>query len=548
MNRPHAVGTLLVRFEENNGRADTDNSAVEAVMKETRRQKWRWPIGNKDRFIWQGGSRGEKVLYKPNFDYDAAEQIIADNNINTHTEDGVTNDDDIGVIEKKQRIIDQRIRALSSLFTSCRNDDRTENGHRDNSSGTIRATDLTDEEFIDFVLNGPHYPYPVKKAEKSTTVSDHGMEQIIQNYQDCRQEKRNLGNTYIAERRSILPEPWVERDDGEHSSVQIDRHGRLIRTRRESNIDAAANVDDATESSQDGFEELELVDAAGAFWRQIIKSSNKDSRSRGGVGRRGSSVVSNATDRPPLPGILRPPQQPPPQLQPNPLNQQHIRERTIAQRMEHESRQAIERAMHRYRLQQQQGRDEAVFEMVDIPLIRPINEANVPRWLRFLSFNRQQRNQQQHANNDNADDNPNQQQNEQQDHQHGEREGLRLALRRICFAVITVAAAFICMMLQGLPLVDFGDDAMEVHPIFLSGLMGPHYPGHHPQQHHPQQHHNQPRNEWVFPEIAEEEEEVAGDVQKSIWNRLGVEDRYHLSRDVTSEGDAQSSNGGGAEL
>eukprot|EP00985_Skeletonema_marinoi_P006027 scaffold2615_cov136-Skeletonema_marinoi.AAC.1 len=205
MNRPHAVGTLLVRFEENNGRADTDNSAVEAVMKETRRQKWRWPIGNKDRFIWQGGSR--------------------DNNINTHTEDGVTNDDDIGVIEKKQRIIDQRIRALSSLFTSCRNDDRTENGHRDNSSGTIRATDLTDEEFIYFVLNGP--PYPVKKDEKSTTISDHGMEQIIQNYQDCRQEKRNLGNTYIAERRSILPEPWVERDDGEHSSVQIDRHGRL---------------------------------------------------------------------------------------------------------------------------------------------------------------------------------------------------------------------------------------------------------------------------------------------------------------------------------
>jgi len=540
MNRPHAVGTLLVRFEENNGRVDTDNnSAEEVVMEETRRQKWRWPIiGKKDRFIWQGGSRGEKVLYKPNFEYDA-EQIIANNNINTHTEDGVGNDD-IGVEEKKQRIIDQRIRALSSLFTSRRNDDCTENGHRHNSSG---ATDLTDDEFIDFVLNGSH---PVQ-----TTISDHGMEQIIQNYQDCRQEKRNLGNTYIAERRSILPEPWVERDDEEHSSVQIDRHGRLVRTRRESNIDAAANVDDATESSHDGFEELELVDAAGAFWRQIIKSCNKDrSRGVGGVGRRGSSVVSNATDRPPLPGILRPPQQPPPQpqLQPNPLNQQHIRERTIAQRMEHESREAIERAIHRYRLQQQQGRDEAVFEMVDIPLIRPINEANVPRWLRFLSFNRQQRNQQQHANNDNAGDNPNQQQNEQQDHQNGEREGLRLALRRICFAVITVAAAFICMMLQGLPLVDFGDDAMELHPIFLSGLMGPHYPGHHPRQHHPQQHHNQPRNEWVFPEIAEEEEEVAEDVQQSIWNRLGVEDRYHLSRDVTSEGDVQSSNDGGAEL
>ena len=88
MNRPHAVGTLLVRFEENNGRADTDNnSAVEAVMMETRRQKWRWPIGGTDRFIWQGGSRGEKILYKPNFEYDA-EQISADNNINTEGERG----------------------------------------------------------------------------------------------------------------------------------------------------------------------------------------------------------------------------------------------------------------------------------------------------------------------------------------------------------------------------------------------------------------------------------------------------------------------------
>ena len=67
MNRPHAVGTLLVRFEENNGRADTDNSAVEAVMMETRRQKWRWPIGGTDRFIWQGGSRGEKNSVQTKF-------------------------------------------------------------------------------------------------------------------------------------------------------------------------------------------------------------------------------------------------------------------------------------------------------------------------------------------------------------------------------------------------------------------------------------------------------------------------------------------------
>ena len=54
----------------------------------------------------------------------------------------------------------------------------------------------------------------------------------------------------------------------------------------------------------------------------------------------------------------------------------------------------------------------------------------------------------------------------------------RVAFRRICYAVVTVAAAFACIMIQGLPL-DFGDDDDDVGDLFLHGLMGPHYAGHH---------------------------------------------------------------------
>ncbi len=539
MNRPHAVGTLMVRLEDTNGRVDSDNSAgvVEMHTGRPSRRKWWRLTGNKeDRFIWQGTcSKGEEILYKPNFEY-AAEQDSPGNSKKQGTNERLS-DNDIGIGEKKKCIIDQRMKVLSSLFTCYHS------GHRDNSSG-IRATHLTDDQFADIVLNQTH---PQQEEDKDETkISEHGMKQIIHKYQDCRQEKRNLANTYIADRRSILPEPWVERDEGEQSSVQIDRHGRLLRTRRESNNnDAAANDDHASESSDGALEEFELVDAAGEYWRQCKKLWNEDA-SRGNT-RRGSSVVSNATA--PAPPVMQRPQQPPPLLQPlpqNPLNQQHIRERRIAQQMENESRQAIERAIHRYRGQQQE-RDEAVFEMVNIPLVRPMNETNVPRWLRFLSFNRPQRHQQQqHPNNNDAGENPNQQQNdpnEQQNHQNGERgDDLRLALRRICFAVITVAAAFICMMLEGLPLVDFGDDlVMDLNPTFLSGLMGPHYHGHHDQQHH-----DQHMNGWVFPEIAEEEEE--GDVQRSIWNRLGVEDRHHIPRHIAPEGAGQSSNQGREEL
>jgi hypothetical protein len=54
----------------------------------------------------------------------------------------------------------------------------------------------------------------------------------------------------------------------------------------------------------------------------------------------------------------------------------------------------------------------------------------------------------------------------------------RLAFRRICYAVVTVSAAFACIMIQGLPL-DFGDDDDDVGDLFLHGLMGPHYAAHH---------------------------------------------------------------------
>ena len=250
---------------------------------------------------------------------------------------------------------------------------------------------------------------------------------------------------------------------------------------------------------------------------------------------------------------MQPPQVPPPPLLPNPLNEQQIRERNMSQRMENESRQAIARAIHRYRRQQQQQQhqqegDEAIFELVHIPLMPQRNDVNVPRWLRFLSLNRQQRQGQQQELGDDNIPHHRQQQNhhphELQQHQHQQRNqhhnhhngenwiDFRLALRRICFAVITVVAAFLCMMLQGLPTyVDFGDDEyygmMDMDAIFLSGLLGPyaHYPGqhHHHHRQQQQQQQQQSRNEWTYEDIVLGED-GQNDIQQSIWNRLLSED------------------------
>lgn len=58
----------------------------------------------------------------------------------------------------------------------------------------------------------------------------------------------------------------------------------------------------------------------------------------------------------------QPPEVPPPPLLPNPLNEQQIRERNISQQM-NESRQAITRAIHRYRGQQQEQEGDSSYSI-----------------------------------------------------------------------------------------------------------------------------------------------------------------------------------------
>jgi hypothetical protein len=129
-----------------------------------------------------------------------------------------------------------------------------------------------------------------------------------------------------------------------------------------------------------------------------------------------------------------------------------------------------------------------LFELIPVPLVRQENEGNndQQRWFnRFLRRNRAN-----DAANNPAGDIDNGRHparidpvNAPLQRQPG-RIDLRLAFRRICFAVLTVVAAFICTMLQGVP-VDFGDDVVyvngaEVDRLLFTGLLGPHYTGYHP--------------------------------------------------------------------
>jgi hypothetical protein len=393
-------------------------------------------------------------------------------------------------------------------------------------------------------------------------------------YKERRMEVRNLSNIYIANNRHrhqndlFPPEPLVVGDNGDQpqnqSTVQIDRHGRLVRSRQDgSNHGNDDDDDDDDDNTDDNNEIVELVDAADTFWKKHKQKSDSKTNGRRGVSSVSTSSSTAASQRTiPLQQHQPPPPMPPPPLLPNPLNEQQIRERNISQQMENESRQAIERAIHRYRGQQQQQEgDEAIFELVHIPLMPQRNDVNVPRWLRFLSLNRQQRQgqQQELMEGDNIphrqqqqNHHPNelQHQQQQQQNQHHNHNGenwidLRLALRRICFAVITVVAAFLCMMLQGLPTyVDFDDEyygMMDMDAIFLSGLLGPyaHYPGQHHRQQQQQQ--QQSRNEWTYQDVVLREDGES-DIQQSIWNRLLSEDS------VFDQGHHDDDDGSGEEL
>ena len=424
------------------------------------------------------------------------------------------------------------------------------------------------KKWIGFILS-PSYNNHDDEQQQQNNLKEETLSPLLQKqisiietcYKERRMEVRNLSKMYIANSRHqndfFPPEPIVVGDGDQpqnQSTVQIDRHGRLVRSRQ----DGSNHDDNDDDDNGDNNEIVELVDAADTFWK---KHKQKQTLNGRGVSvSTSSSTTSLDVSQRNIP-LQQPPPVPPPPLLPNPLNEQQIRERNISQQMENESRQAIERAIHRYRRQQQeQEGDEAIFELVHIPLMPQRNDVNVPRWLRFLSLNRQQRQgQQQELEGDNIphrqqqqNHHPNELQQhqlqQQRNHNHNDENwiDLRLALRRICFAVITVVAAFICMMLQGLPTyVDFGDDEyygmMDMDTIFLNGLLGPyaHYPGqHHRRQQQQQQ--QQSRNEWTYQDLALGEDGES-DIQQSIWNRL-------LSEDAVFDQGHYDDDGSGEEL
>ena len=135
-----------------------------------------------------------------------------------------------------------------------------------------------------------------------------------------------------------------------------------------------------------------------------------------------------------------------------PLNQLQTQQFISEQEMERDTRLAIEQAIEQYRQQDNDGRN---YELISIPILYR-EEMNENRW----GFHRFRPHP--------LDGHPN----------HGDnnpRHDVRLAFRRICLAVLTVVAAFLCTMMQdGLW---FDDGMVDAENIWFTGLLGPHYQG-----------------------------------------------------------------------
>ena len=235
--------------------------------------------------------------------------------------------------------------------------------------------------------------------------------------------------------------------DGGVPRVTIDDHGRLIR-RRQVDEAARSNTQDG-ENNNHSENDDKLIDAAESFWNQYSQSKYKQ---------------PNTTRRnvQPSRARLRIDQHPPPPRAP--LHQLQTQQ-FISEQMERDTRSAIEQALERYRQQDTNDNESRVYELIPIPIIHreEVNEHN--RW--FHRF-RPRNNVNLPPHHDNQFGIPNHP-------PHQPRHDVRLAFRRICLAVLTVVAAFLCTIFQDAPF--FLEDTIDADSIWFTGLLGPHSQG-----------------------------------------------------------------------
>jgi hypothetical protein len=267
-------------------------------------------------------------------------------------------------------------------------------------------------------------------------------------YRQRRKEQRVMVKSYIERHaRNNVRFPWPPdpledplRTNNNHDvPVHLDMHGRLLRR--------------TTPHLHENDENEKLIDAATSFWKLHTQNQNT------------SQSLTTKRDRNNLhfsaPTRLQHPN--PPRV---PLHQLQTQQ-FISEQMERDARHAIEQAIHRYSQREDTtDNDDGLYEFVSIP-IRPREEAQTTRW--FPRLRRQNHPPIIDGDNNNHD-------NPRIDNRLHQPPDIRLAFRRICFAVLTVVAAFLCTLFHDIPV--YFDDA-HVDSIWYSGLLGPHYEGHH---------------------------------------------------------------------
>lgn len=393
------------------------------------------------------------------------------------------------------RRIDERINELSGLWSCCAN---KQVGRRRG-----RAANLSEEQIVDLVLGEdtlamgesdftqPSIPENMHSTSENIAITTTNnnihhqnlsiMKELQTTYQKRRQEVRTMANTYLDRNRNdrlLLWPPDIAAPRNNHppDDVLIDLHGRLVRRRPE-----AENPRHGAGDSNNHHDDEKLVDAADAFWKyQSLAEIQRKVHTNTPLTREErhslqSAATDTTTDHIPNP----------PRLAPLPLRQAQGPQQ-VTEQMERDARNAIERALERYQRQSNantrinNAEDDRVFELIPIPMVRRENGGNnETRW--FGAFRRRNPND---ANNPPFDMNNHHPAGI--DHNNRPQPGwidIRLAFRRICLAVLTVTAAFICTMLQSIP--DLGDDVVyvngiEVNSLWFAGLLGPHFTGHHP--------------------------------------------------------------------
>src|SRR5210317_1459743 len=138
------------------------------------------------------------------------------------------------------------------------------------------------KEWIDFILSPSYNSHDDEQQQQQKNLKEETLSPLLQKqisiietcYKERRMEVRNLSNIYIANSRHrhqndlFPPEPIVVGDMDQQqgqSTVQIDRHGRLVRSRQD-----GSNHDDNDDDNDndDNNEIVELIDAADTFWKK----------------------------------------------------------------------------------------------------------------------------------------------------------------------------------------------------------------------------------------------------------------------------------------